>query len=280
MNDDNSISGQNGAATSAADLPGENPAALPVALPVALITGAARRIGAEIARLLHHNGYRIIIHCNNSIGEAQQLADELNAQRNNSAIVIAAELATEEGCEYLMSEVLSVDGPFEGRLNVLINNASVFYPTAFYPTTDEEATDEQWQQLFATNLRAPFLLAQKAAATLKKSSGSIINITDIHGERPLKGYSIYCMTKAGLISMTRSLSEELAPNVRVNGVSPGAIMWPEAEIDDQEKQKKVLAKIPLGRMGAPRNIAGTVLFLLENTYITGQIIKVDGGRSV
>jgi len=242
---------------------------------VVLITGAARRIGAETARLLHNNNYNVIIHCNRSIDDANQLASELNGIRDNSAMVISVELGTSDGCDSLMQQVLSSDNLFNGRLDVLINNAS-----AFYPIEVADVTNQQWQHLFETNLHTPFLLAQKAEAELKKRNGCIVNITDIHGERPLKGYAVYSMTKAGLISMTKALAKEFAPKVRVNAVSPGAILWPESEIDDIEKQAKVLAKIPLGRMGAARNIAGSVLFLLEHSYVTGQIIKVDGGRSI
>jgi len=239
------------------------------ALPVALITGAARRIGAEIAKHLHQNDFQIIIHCHQSKNEAEKLAEELNRLRPGSATVVVADLNSQQGCEQLIEASLS----FAGRLDALINNASVFYPTPL-----AEVTEEQWQHLFSTNLRAPFILAQKASPALKQHSGSIINITDIHGQNPLFGYSIYSMSKAGLISMTHTLAKELAPSIRVNAVSPGAIMWPEAEMEDHEKQKKVLAKIPLQRMGAAINIAQTVLFLLQNDYVTGQVIKVDGGR--
>lgn len=239
--------------------------------PVVLITGAARRIGAETARHLHSHNYDIIIHCNHSIAEANRLAAELNTYRDDSALVVSADLSSQEGCEQLIENALA----FKGRLNALVNNASAFYPT---PVAD--VTEEQWQQLFATNLRAPFILSQKATTTLKQHSGVIINITDIHAEKPLAGYSVYSMSKAGLISMTHSLAKELAPEIRVNAVSPGAILWPEADEGDFEKQKKVLAKIPLQRMGAAKNIAQSVLFLLQNDYITGQVIKVDGGRSL
>ncbi|MFT5452188.1 MAG: pteridine reductase [Enterobacterales bacterium] len=244
-------------------------------LPVALITGSARRIGAEIARHLHQADYQVIIHCNHSLKDANALAAELNELRASSARVIRADLSSTEGCTNLINEAINPEGLFHGRLDALINNAS-----AFFPTKVSDVTDSDWQQLFNTNLKAPFTLAQKSAVTLKQYNGSIINITDIHGERPLKGYSVYSMTKAGLISMTHSLAKELAPEIRVNGVSPGAILWPEADEGDDEKQLKVLAKIPLNRMGEPNNIAQTVLFLLTNNYITGQIISIDGGRSL
>jgi len=246
-----------------------------VTKPVALITGAARRIGAEIARYLHQHNYQIIIHCHHSLSEAEQLAEELEAERAHSTQIIVADLMSLDGCEAIIKQALDKDNTFNGRLDVLVNNASAFFPTAV-----EDVTEQQWQKLFTTNLQAPFVLAQKAVIALKKYSGSIINITDIHGEKPLSGYPVYSMTKAGLISMTQSLAKELAPEIRVNGISPGAILWPEAETGDIEKQQHVLAKIPLKRMGKARNIAQTVLFLLQNDYISGQLIKVDGGRSI
>ena len=243
-------------------------------MPVVLITGAARRIGAQIARTLQKNGFRIVIHCNNSVTEADALCSELNALRRGSARFVAADLATWQGCEELINQ-LTTSRIFDGRLDVLVNNASTFYPTPI-----KDATEEHWQELMQINLMAPFVLSQKAFPTLKKHRGSIINITDIHGKKPLADYSIYSMSKAGLISMTDSLAKEFAPNVRVNAVSPGAILWPEHEADDIEKQQKVLSKIPLKRMGSAEHIASAVLFLLKNNYVTGQVIKVDGGRSL
>ncbi len=241
------------------------------ATPVALVTGAARRVGAEIATILHSEGYCVVIHYRHSQADAENLASTLNALRPGSALTIAADISSREGCEQLIEKTLTLTG----RLDALINNASLFYPTVL-----EEVAENQWQQLFDTNLKAPFMLAQKAAAALKQSSGCIVNITDIHGSRPLQGYSIYSMSKAGLISMTLSLAKELAPEIRVNAVSPGAILWPEADLDNTKKQQEIINLIPLKRMGTPREIAQTVLFLLQNNYITGQIISVDGGRSL
>ncbi len=243
---------------------------------VALITGAARRIGAEIATMLHKKGYRVVIHYHQSKTEAEDLANALNTERADSAFTVSTDLATDEGCMGLIEKTLSITG----RLDALINNASVFYPTAV-----DTVTNEQWQHIFNTNLRAPFVLAQKAAKTLKETSGCIVNITDIHGSRPLEGYSVYSMSKAGLISMTQSLARELAPDVRVNSVSPGAILWPEQkgskhESDEDHSQTDILNRIPLKRLGSAKNIAQTVLFLLQNNYITGQTINVDGGRSL
>lgn len=240
-------------------------------LPIALVTGAARRIGAEIARFLHQNGYQVIIHCNHSQADAESLALSLNNIRPKSAYVAVADLSSREGCAELIEKALS----FAGRLDALINNASSFFPTAV-----EDVDEKQWQKLFNTNLRAPFILSQKARAALKLQSGSIINITDIHGNKPLSGYSVYSMSKAGLISMTQSLAKEFAPWIRVNAVSPGAILWPEQELENSEKQQNVIARIPLKRMGEAQDIAQTVLFLLQSHYITGQIINVDGGRSL
>jgi len=245
----------------------EATAALPK---VALVTGAARRIGAEIATMLHNSGYLVVIHYHHSKTDAEALANSLNAKRADSAFTVSTDLGTEAGCEELINKTLAI----KGRLDALINNASVFYPIAV-----DAVSTEQWQLIFNTNLRAPFILSQKAASTLNESTGSIINITDIHGSRPLEGYSVYSMSKAGLISMTQSLAKELAPDIRVNSVSPGAILWPENETDDEAHQE-ILRRIPLNRLGAAENIAQTVLFLLQNNYITGQTINVDGGRSL
>ncbi len=236
---------------------------------VVLITGAARRIGAEIATMLHKKDYRVVIHYHHSKAEAEALANALNAERADCAFTVSTDLGTEEGCMDLIEKTLSITG----RLDALINNASVFYPTAV-----DTVTNDQWQHIFNTNLRAPFVLAQKAAKTLKESSGCIVNITDIHGSRPLEGYSVYSISKAGLISTTQSLARELAPEVRVNSVSPGAILWPEK--DGDHSRTDILSQIPLKRLGSAENIAQTVLFLLQNNYITGQTINVDGGRSL
>jgi len=238
---------------------------------VALITGAAQRIGAEIATLLQKAGYCVMIHYNHSKTEAEQLAKRLNAEREESAFTFSSDLNSQQECKRLIEKTLSING----NLNALINNASQFFPTVV-----DEVTETQWQQLFDTNLKAPFTLAQKAASALKQSSGSIVNITDIHGSKPLQGYSVYSMSKAGLISMTQSLAKELAPEVRVNAVSPGAILWPQEEAGQIEKQQDIISKIPLKRLGSTKDIAQAVLFLLQNNYITGQIINVDGGRSL
>ena len=238
---------------------------------VALITGGGRRIGAEIARTLHRNGFNLAIHYRNSRSDAQVLQNELNAIRSDSVVLIQADLQITQG---LNSLVNSTTERF-GQLDVVINNASSFYPTPI-----GKASEADWDDLFGSNLKAPFFLAQAAASSLKKTQGCIINIVDIHSERPLKEHPIYCMAKAGLAMLTKSLAKELGPEVRVNGVSPGAILWPENEMDELTQQR-IISRNFLKRQGNPGDIANTVLFLVANApYITGQIIAVDGGRSL
>ncbi len=237
-------------------------------LPVALVTGAARRIGAVIAETLHGADYRVVIHCRRSRAEAGALAARLNAARADSAIVIAADLLIVGEPERLVREAHAAFG----RLDLLVNNAS-----SFYPTTIGATTREQWNDLVGSNLAAPFFLCQAAAPFLK--NGAIVNLVDIHGARPLANHAVYSTAKAGLHMLTRALAKELAPGVRVNGVSPGAILWPEAETSEAEK-KRIVAATPLARTGTPQDIADAVLFLARSAYITGQIIAVDGGRSL
>jgi len=238
---------------------------------VALITGGVRRIGAEIATTLHEAGFNLALHYRNSRAEAQALQAELNSKRADSVILIQADLHITKG---LNSVIKSTTERF-GRLDVVINNAS-----SFYPTPVGEATEDNWDDLIGSNLKAPFFLAQAAAPALKKSNGCIVNIVDIHSERPLKEHPIYCMAKAGLAMMTKSLAKELGPEVRVNGVSPGAILWPENEMDELTQQR-IVSRNFLKRQGQPSDIAQTVLFLTtQSPYITGQIIPVDGGRSL
>jgi pteridine reductase len=234
----------------------------------ALITGGAQRIGAQIAQTLHSNGYNIIIHYRHSKQAAETLAQTLNAQRSDSATIVQAELSNLDDIQALSHHI--------ERLDVLVNNASVFYPTAV-----EEANQDAWNNIMNTNLMAPFFLSQSLTAALKKNSGCIINIVDIHGERPLKNHAIYNISKAGVAMMTKTLAKELAPEIRVCGVSPGSILWPENEASLSNEQKnKMLNKIALGRQGDATDIANTVLFLASSTYITGQIISVDGGRTL
>jgi pteridine reductase len=237
--------------------------------PVALITGAAKRIGAQIARHLHRNNFNVAIHHRNSHEQATALAAELNATRANSAVVLQADLAQFDRLPELIAKTV---GSF-GRLDALINNASSFFPTPI-----GSVTPPQWQDLFASNAWAPFFLSQAAAPHLKTSSGCIINMIDIYAERPAANHTVYCMAKAALQSMTLSLARELAPQVRVNGIAPGAILWPETGKSEDEKNR-MLEKIPLNKVGDPSDIASAVLWLAhEARYTTGQIIRIDGGR--
>lgn len=240
--------------------------------PVALITGGARRIGAEIIRQLHQQGYRVLIHYRHSRDEAQQLADVLNHLRDNSAALVQADLGQDDDVETLARTAPEVFG----RVDVLVNNASSFYPTPI-----GSATPEQWDELMSSNAKAPFFLSQALALELKQRTGCIINIADIHASKPLKEYTLYCMAKAANAMLTQSLARELAPHVRVNSVAPGAILWPEDEAElDASGKESILDRIPLGRNGAPENIAQAVLHLIQNDYVTGQILPVDGGRSI
>ncbi|HIG88356.1 pteridine reductase [Candidatus Thioglobus sp.] len=234
----------------------------------ALITGGAQRIGAQITQTLHENNYNVIIHYRHSEQEALALAQQLNNKRSNSATTLQAELSNLDAVKTLANAIDSLD--------ILVNNASVFYPTPI-----NEASQNSWNQIMATNLIAPFFLSQTLAPTLLKNNGCIINIVDVHAERPLKNHSIYNISKAGLAMMTKTLAKELAPNIRVCGVSPGSIIWPENEAKLTEDQKnKMLSKIALERQGDAGDIANTVLFLANSPYITGQIINVDGGRTL
>lgn len=236
-----------------------------------LITGAARRIGEAIARRLHGDGARLAIHARHSLVEARQLVAELNALRAGSALCVSGELCDPASASRLIDQVLA----HYGRLDGLVNNASSFFPTAF-GQIDEAA----WLDLVGSNLKAPLFLSQAAAPYLKAGGGAIVNIVDIHAERPLKGYPLYCAAKAGLLGLTRALALELAPEVRVNGVAPGAIEWPDDGQFPSDERERIVAHTLLGRVGAPSDIARTVRFLLfDAPYVTGQILSVDGGRS-
>ena len=234
----------------------------------ALITGGAARIGAQIAKTLHSNNFKIIIHCNQSIEKAERLRDSLNSITSGTAEVISGDL---NKIENILSIVNSIDS-----LDLLVNNASVFYPK-----TVEDSELDDWNDVINVNLRAPFFLSKGLSKKLTTNHGSIINIIDIHADRPLKNHAVYNISKAGLKMMTQTLAKELAPSIRVNGVSPGSILWPEAiaEISDTEK-KVMLERIALNRQGTPQDIADTVLFLANSDYITGQIINIDGGRTL
>lgn len=237
---------------------------------VALITGGSHRIGAATARALHAAGMNIVIHYLSSREAAQKLQEELNSQRENSVVLVQADLLSEKALPALVNEAHNA----WGRLDVLVNNASTFYRT---PVGNASLT--QWDDLFGTNTKAPFFLSQAAAPFLKQSEGCIINMVDIHAERPLKEHTLYCMAKASQAMMTKSLARELGPEVRVNGVAPGAIMWPDG-IDDVTKQR-IVSRTFLKRKGEAEDIAKTILFLAQDaTYITGQIISVCGGRSL
>ena len=239
--------------------------------PVALITGAARRLGAAIAHRLHADGYDIALHYHESSGEATALAAQFNTTRPNSALQLQAQLTELDRLPELIAGAVG----YFGRLDALVNNASAFFPTPVGTTTPA-----QWDALFAINVRAPYFLAQAAAPHLKATNGGIINLVDIHGERPLRDHAVYGMGKAALIHMTRALALELAPHVRVNAVAPGAILWPESDSAmSSVTQAALLARTPLARIGTPREIADAVRWLLrEATYTTGQTIRVDGGR--
>lgn len=240
--------------------------------PVILVTGAARRVGAEIVRTLHAAGARVAIHYRNSAAEAEMLAAALNASRPESAAVFAADLLDVASLAQLVAAVVARFG----RLDGLVNNASSFYST---PVGNVDAAS--WDDLLGSNLKAPLFLAQAAAPHLAAAQGCIVNITDIHAERPLKGYPVYCAAKGGLLTLTRSLAVDLAPAVRVNAVAPGAIQWPDSGTDfPPAEQAEIIRHTLLKRMGSPADIARTVKFLVfDAPYITGQVINVDGGRT-
>ncbi len=239
---------------------------------VALVTGGAHRVGAAIARTLHAAGMRLVVHHHASEAAARALQQELHATRPDSVMLVQGDLLNGER---LFRNLVYETVERFGRLDALINNAARFYSTPV-----SEATGTQWSDLIDLNLKAPFFLAQAAAPQLKKTSGTIVNITDIYGERPLPDYSIYSVSKAGLVMLTKSLARELGPEVRVNAVAPGAVMWPEAGIDEMSKQRLV-SRTPLKRIGDADDVGRAVLFLVRDaTYITGQVIAVDGGRMV
>lgn len=240
---------------------------------VVLITGAARRVGAEIARWLHVRGMNVIIHYQTSKKEAEALVQTLNNNRKNSAAMLMADLNEIAQCEQLIENAQKI----WQRLDVLVNNASRFYPSPL-----GKITNEQWQDLMGSNLQAPFFLAQAAAQYLRPQRGCIINIADIHADKPLKNYSVYCIAKAGLVMLTKTLAKEFAPDIRVNAIAPGAILWPEVENElTAERKNKIVNATLLKRAGMPQDIAKVVNFLInDGTYMTGQILTVDGGRSL
>jgi pteridine reductase len=238
---------------------------------VALVTGGARRIGAQICRSLHAEGMRLVLHYRSSKQEAHALQEELLANRPGSVMLMHGDILNVAKLRNLVHETVEAFG----QLDALINNASTFYPTPL-----GEADEQQWDDLLGTNLKAAFFLSQAAAPHLKAARGCIINMADIHGERPLKNYPIYSIAKAGTIMMTKALAREMAPDVRVNAIAPGAIIWPERELDEMAKQR-IISRTPLKSSGDPEDIVRTVLFLLRDAgFTTGHVIPVCGGRSV
>ncbi len=237
----------------------------------ALVTGAAARIGAAIAETLHDRGCDVLLHYNSNLESVHRLADRLNATRANSATLVSAELSSPTGIELLARKTKS---QFE-RLDILVNNAS-----RFYPTLPGETQAWQWDDLMNSNLRGPYFLVQALLGELRAARATVINLVDIHADRPLRGHAVYCISKAGMAMMTRALAKELGPEIRVNGVAPGAILWPENEPPESAKQA-ILQRTALKRLGEPADIASAVAYLaLDAPYITGQIMAVDGGRSL
>jgi len=238
---------------------------------VVLVTGAARRIGAAIVTRLQQNGARVAIHYRGSAAAADELAALLNEQREDSAAAFQADLLNTDDISALVEAVVAWGGQLDG----LVNNASTFYPTPI-----GTITEEHWSDLVGSNFKAPLFLSQEASPHLRKTGGSIVNIVDIHAQRPLRDHPVYGPAKAALGMLTRSLAKDLAPDIRVNGVSPGAILWPEDGMTET-MQQTILQQVPMGRAGLPDDIAGCVLYLMRDaSYVTGQIIAVDGGRSI
>ncbi|WP_313271845.1 pteridine reductase [Stenotrophomonas sp.] len=238
---------------------------------VALVTGSARRIGAGIARHLHAHGYRVAVHANQSLEELQSLAFDLESERAGSVLAVQADLRDLSELPDMVEQVVS----HFGRLDALVNNASNFYPTPL-----GQITPEQWDDLFAVNARAPLFLAQAAAPHLVRQRGAIVNLTDLHATQPLREHPVYSSAKAALEMVTRSLALEMAPHVRVNAVAPGAILWPEQGKSEAAKQK-LMERTPMARLGTPHEIAAAVRWLLDDAgYLTGQVLRLDGGRTL
>lgn len=243
-----------------------------------LVTGSAKRIGAAIVKAAHNQGYRVIIHCHQSEQEAQALVTQLNDVRANSAALIIADLAVVESPNDLTVFVKSIIDAF-GQLDVLVHNASRFYPTPL-----GNITHAQWNELFLTNAKAPLLLSQALLPYLKKQQGCIISLLDIHAhDKPFLNYTVYNMAKAAHRMMVQSLALEMAPEVRVNGIAPGVNILPDADSDqalNDEQQHSIIHSIPMQRIGQPDEIAHSVLYLVDAKYVTGEIINIDGGRSL
>ena len=240
---------------------------------VVLVTGAARRIGAAIARKLHAAGANVVLHCHRSRADAEHLRDQLNDERGASCAVVQADLLDLRALPGLVEDAARAFG----RLDGLVNNASSFYPTPFGTIGEDE-----WTDLVGSNLRAPLFLSQAAAPLLRESRGAIVNLVDIHAERPLKDFVVYSVAKAGLAGLTRALALELGPDVRVNGVAPGAILWPDGDQHFAASEKgRITAQTPLKRIGEPDDVAGAVKYLLfDAPFVSGQILAVDGGRGI
>lgn len=239
---------------------------------VVLVTGGARRIGAAIVHEMHAAGMDVVIHHRSSTDDATRLAESLNDTRPGSAVTTAADLTDIASLAGVVDAAISRFG----RLDLLVNNASSFYPTAF-----GEIDEASWNELMAINLKAPLFLSQAAFPWIKRSHGLIVNLADIYGTRPLPNHAVYCVAKAGLIMLTHALARDLGPDVRVNAISPGAILWPEGADTDLEHRRGIVASTAFARAGEPSDIARTVLFLMRDaTYVTGQNIAVDGGRSL
>ena len=236
---------------------------------MAIVTGSARRIGAVVAEHLHQRGLGVVVHYRSSAESATALVKRLEARRPGSAVAVAADLADEAAPGRIRDAALETFG----RINLLVNNASSFYPTPL-----ERAEPRHWDDLMTSNLRAPYFLSQACRPQLESYGGAIVNLVDIHGLVPMQRHAIYSQAKAGLVMQTRALARELAPEIRVNAVAPGAILWPESE-HSPEAGAEILGRIPMGRAGSPEDIAGAVAFLgLDAPYVTGQVLAVDGGR--
>jgi pteridine reductase len=237
----------------------------------ALVTGGARRVGAVVARALHGAGARIVLHYRSSARAAEQLAAQLNGERAESVVLAKADLLDPHALQQLAATAAAAFG----RLDVLVNNASTFYPTPL-----GQIDERVWNDLIGTNLKAPLLLAQAASSALRESGGLILNLVDIHGMRPLRHHTVYSVAKAGLIMLTKSLARELGPQVRVNAIAPGPVMWPESGVDEALRQH-IVERTALKRTGSPEDIARAALFFAcDAPFVTGQILAIDGGRSI
>jgi pteridine reductase len=239
--------------------------------PVALVTGTARRIGASIARTLHAAGYDLALHCHRSRRELDGLIDGFERARPKSTLALEADLSDIAA----LAPMIAATHEYFGRLDALVNNAATFVPTPL-----DKANARDWDALFAVNARAPFFLAQAAAPHLAARSGAIVNLLDIYAETPLRDHAIYCMSKAALAMMTKALARDLAPRVRVNGIAPGAILWPDGGKSEADR-RRLIEQTPLGRIGTPEDIGSAVLWLIRDApFVTGEIVRIDGGRHI